>query len=231
MSTTRKSVIFDIDGTICDAQHRKVKAYSQCLEYLRDSFPNLKEEISHELFNKITNVQFSIFRLNEKNDVNIRFTMLLSFLEVKIENINAHLPELNRIYWENLGELKFFPKMRDLFELITRHGSIYYLFTDSSTEEAEFKLKRFPSDYFPENPRVFVTDNNSRNTRITPLGMEKNADAYRFLKDEYDAFIMIGDSPDFDIIPAREAGLEALDVNQIPHESMCHRVEELLNHR
>ncbi len=219
-----KSVLIDIDGTICDAQERKIIAYEQCLEYLKKCFPQFEVQINRELLNKITNVQFSVFRMNDKNDLNIRFRMLLSFLGVEERLIENHLPELNNIYWKSLEEMKVFPKITDLLNTIIGNEHIYYLFTDSSATEAGFKLDRFPDDFLPGNPHVFVTDKISSNPRIIPLGMEKEARTYQYLREEYGAVAMVGDSLDFDIIPARVGGLEAFDINKISIEDLKEQI-------
>ena len=228
MCKREKNVLIDIDGTICDAQERKRIAYEQCLDYLKECFPRLEVQIKTELLNKITTIQFSVFRLNNKNDLNIRFKMLLTFLGVEKKVIHKHLPELNNIYWRNLEEMKVFPKITGLLDIIIENGHLYYLFTDSSTTEAGFKLDRFPPGFLPGNPNVFVTDKDSSDPRIIPLGMEKEARTYQYLREEYGAVAMVGDSPDFDIIPARGGGLEAFDINKISVEDLKVQISKLL---
>ena len=207
-------MLIDIDGTICDAQERKFQAYHRCIGFLNSELKkHLPGPITMDLFWKITRAQFAVFPGNAKNDIDIRFSMLLAFLELEKKDYLALLPPLHDIYWEELGRTTLFPGTQELFRYILERGFYYHFFTDTSLEEALFKLECFPPEAFPGEPKVIITDSRpSPDPRVLSIGMDKVPETYRLLKEQAGAVLMIGDSEYFDIRPAKEAGLATLKI-------------------
>jgi len=230
--TSMKNILMDIDGTICDGQDRKCAAFRECLDQLNIRFAGrLKEPLTMELFWGIVRAQFSVFTGSEKNDLDIRFRMLLSFACMDEKEIESILPELNEIYWKNLSRTCFYPRAKDVINAIKEQGFGVYFFTDSSVEEARFKLNLFPDEFSPGTSKIMITScEETTDKRIIPIGLEKTGKAYQYLKDEYGAVAMIGDSMDFDIIPARRAGLAAFEVKDGNIESTLDRLVPFLRH-
>ncbi|MCK4615125.1 MAG: HAD family hydrolase [Thermoplasmata archaeon] len=213
-----KSVLIDIDGTICDGQERKYAAFRECVGLLNRRFHHhLKSPITMDVFWGITRAQFSVYTGSKKNDLNTRFRMLLSLAGMDEKEIEDILPELDKIYWQNLSKTSFYPGANDVISCIKEQGFDVYYFTDSSVREAVFKLSLFPDELSPRTSKIIVTSSgNSMETRpdkqIISIGQEKTGKAYQYLKENYGAVAMIGDSPEFDIIPAKKAGLAAFEV-------------------
>ncbi len=210
----RPCVLIDIDGTICDAQKKKFDAYVSCLEFINEHFrEELSEPMDIDFLWNIARAQFAVFSGNLKNDNDIRFSLALGFCGITRRNIAPVLPELDRCYWEGLEGFQVYPGAGELFDYLLLKGYDYHLFSDTSAKEAEFKIQRFPKGFLPGDPRIIVTDHSyNEDERILALGMDKVAETYRFLKENWKMVAMVGDSDFFDIIPAQEAGLLAFKV-------------------
>ena len=221
------AIILDVDGTLLDTQEKKTEAYEEIIKRINEHFPN--KNIDMNLFWSIVRIQFELFSDFRKNDLEIRLRMIKAFRDFNSMKFNELLPHLVEIYWEKLLEGKEYPKAREFIEKIANNKIEYYLFSDCSIEEMEFKIKLFSNSFFPKFPTIFISDHRkSSNSNIICLGRNKTPETFDFLKKEYQTKIMVGDSELFDIIPAKKAGLVTFHVRNGEFGNIAEKIIEVL---
>jgi len=221
------SVLIDIDGTILNTQEKKHEAYQEIIEVIRKTFSF--NNFNMDLFWSIVRIQFELFSDYRKNDMIIRLKMIRAFLDLPIDEFDLLLPHLIELYWNKISEGHEIPIAKNFLKELSNNNIIFYLFSDSSIEETQFKMKLFSKGFFPNEPTIFLTDHReSPNSKIITLGKNKIKETYQFLKDNYNARIMIGDSELFDILPAKQAGLEAFNIQDENFDNLLDKIFEVL---
>ncbi|MHA1185783.1 MAG: HAD family hydrolase, partial [Candidatus Heimdallarchaeota archaeon] len=184
------SIIFDVDGTLLNTQEKKSIAYEKIIEYLNSNF---NKHITIEKFWSIVRIQFEIYSDYRKNDLEIRLRILRAFYDLDKKEFNEILPNLLSIYWNSLKNGTIYPQIKDIIKKIRKENITFYLFSDCSIDEMEFKLNLFPNNFLPDKIIAFVTDHRkSKHKNIISLGKNKIPETYRFLLKNYQTKIMIG---------------------------------------
>ncbi len=210
-----KTVLIDIDGTLLDSQKRKDQFYSLVINELNKQYgPNT---FSLQELLTTRDALFHSYPDGRRNDPKLILKKFLDAYELPIDEFKSTLTKLMDLFWQNLKKSRPIEDASDFLYELTQNGFRYLLYSDGTSEETNFKLNLFPDQFLPPPCRALVSDcRPCSNPNIIPLGRNKNAETYKFLKHQYGAIAMVGDSEAFDITPALQAGLHAFNVKKIP---------------
>lgn len=207
-----QTVLVDIDGTIIDSQKRKDQFYSIVINELNKSLGDNFSFSLPELLKK-RDLLFHFYPDGRRNDPKLLLEEFLHPYKINKDELKNIITHLLNLYWLNLKKSKPFKEASRFLYEIMRNGFRYILYSDGTSEETDFKLNLLPDSFLPKPYLAIVSDSRKcSNENIIPLGRNKNVETYRFLKKTYNVIAMVGDSENFDILPAKQAGLYCFNV-------------------
>lgn len=222
---TLKTVIVDIDGTLINSQKRKDKFYSLAINKLNKQYGH-KYPFSLRALLKKRDLLFRSYPDGRRNDPELLLKDFLLRYKLPKDEFESLLIRLMELYWDNLENSPIIEGASDFLYDLVQNGFNYILYSDGTSKETEFKLNLFPNNFLPLPYLIIVSDcRECSNQNIVPLGMNKNVETYKFLKNQYNAIAMVGNSEEFDIIPALKAGIYAFNVKKLTFKAI---MKELL---
>ncbi len=195
-----QTIIFDVDGTLYDETHAKIKADLLTAEYISDH----SDYTMKEVYDVYTQSKFKVIKeLSGRTERNNRINWYQRTLEnLKISNLEANF--LAEYYWNIVLEnIEVYMDLKMVIEKLSKKYNLYIL-TDEYFDIQMKKLKKLGIEkYFKKVISSEIIGRTKPDQKLFDYMID-------LIGEKREHIAMIGDNPKADVLGAKRAGIKSI---------------------